>query len=272
LRVFEISDDAGATVIRWGDVAEISFGSNPEAEWRWLRKPPTSGETIACERQAEVFQQRCCGREVLHGSAVHLPWGILCVCGASGVGKSTLAVALSRHGYEIVADDDILLCEEAGTQRLLPNYLGSRLTKGSADLLGLKEQELSTDFPGSEKRIWPGSSWMPRSISEGETHSIWGIVILEADDGCHTAFERAKDTAAFEVLWRQIKYPWMSLSGWRLRQFGAITSLVRCSAVFRWRRKPAATLPFAMANNLLDILSAEQWDVGSTQRVEGSIA
>jgi hypothetical protein len=181
-------------------------------------------------------------------------------------------VALSRHGYEIVADDDILVCDESGAQRLLPNYLGSRLTKGSADLLGLKERELSADFPGSDKRIWPGSSWMPGSDPEAETHSIWGIVILEADNGCHTAFERAKDTAAFEVLWRQLKYPWMSLSDWRLRQFGVITSLARYSAVFRWRGNPAATSPFAMANNLLDFLSAEQSDLGSTQRLEGSIA
>jgi hypothetical protein len=147
---------------------------------------------------------------------------------------------------------------------------GSRLTKGSADLLGPKRT--STDFPGSEKRIWLESSWMPRFVPEAEAHSIWGIVILEADNGCHTAFERIKDTAAFEVLWRQIKYPWMSLSGWRLRQFGAITSLARHSAVFRCRRNPAATSPFAMANNLLDILSAERWDHRSTQRVEGSIA
>ena len=179
---------------------------------------------------------------------------------------------MSRHGCEIVADDDILLCEEAGSQRLVPNYLGSRLTKGSIDLLGLKEQELATDFPGSDKRIWPGSSRMPRSIPEAETHSIWGIVILEADNGCHTAFERVKNTAAFEVLWRQLKYPWMSLSDWRLRQFGVITSLLRCCAVFRWRGNPAATSPFAMAHSLLDILFAEQSDLGSTQRVEGSIA
>ena len=272
LKAFTISDDAGATVIRWGDVAEIAFDSNPGAGWRWLRKPPTSGEAIACERQADVFQYRCSGHEVLHGSAVHLPWGILCICGASGAGKSTLAVALSRHGYEIVADDDILVCEESGAQRLLPNYLGSRLTKGSADLLGVKEQELSADFPGSDKRIWLESSWMPRFVSEAETHSIWGIVILEADNGCHTAFERAKDTSAFEVLWRQLKYPWMRLSDWRLRQFGVITSLLRCSAVFRWRGNPAATSPFTRASNLLDFLSAEESELGSTQRVEGSIA
>ena len=215
------------------------------------------GEAIACGRQAEVFQYRCCGREVLHGSAVHLPWGILCICGASGVGKSTLAVALSRHGYEIVADDDILLCEEAGTQRLLPNYLGSRLTKGSADLLGLKQQELSTDFPGSDKRIWLESSWMPRFLPEAETHSIWGIVILEADNGCHTAFERAKDTAAFEVLWRQLKYPWIACpigaeAVWRDRE------PVNHCAVFRWKRKPAAAAPHVTARNLLDLISARQ--------------
>ena len=158
-----------------------------------MRKPLAPGEAIACERQAEVFQHRCSGREVLHGSAVHLPWGILCVCGESGVGKSTLAVALSRRAHAILADDDIVLCEEAGTQRLSPNYFGSRLTEKSADLLGLKEPgticRLSrlrqTDLAGIELDIVLASrrnachlgirhsrsgQWISRIVRAGEGH------------------------------------------------------------------------------------------------------
>ena len=49
------------------------------------------------------------------------PLGTLfCVCGESGVGKSTLAVALSRRAHAILAYDDIVICEEADTQRLSP--------------------------------------------------------------------------------------------------------------------------------------------------------
>ena len=170
--------------------------------WRWVRKPLAPAEAIACERQAEVFQHRCAGREVLHGSAVHLPWGILCVCGESGVGKSTLAVALSRRAHAILADDDIVICEEAGTQRLSPNYFGSRLTEKSAKLLRLENRELAAEFPGSDKWIWPrlNGTWSRVNGS----HAIWGFIILEAGTEPLGSFERAKDTAAFEILWRQI--------------------------------------------------------------------
>jgi len=62
--------------------------------------------------------------------------------------------------------------------------------------------------------------------------------------GCNTAFERAKDTAAFEVLWRQLKYPWMTLSDWRLRQFGVITSLLRCTRSLSLKKKPRRHVAF----------------------------
>ena len=45
------------------------------------------------------------GTEVLHASAVLGEAGVLALCGTSGTGKSTLAVALARRGYAIRADD-----------------------------------------------------------------------------------------------------------------------------------------------------------------------
>jgi hypothetical protein len=254
LEPFEISAGAGGLLIRWGDVAEIRFDSDPRAGWRWMKKPLAPADAIACERQAEVFQDRRAGREVLHGSAIHLPWGILCMCGASGVGKSTLAVALSQHGYEILADDDILVCEEAGAQRLSPNYSGSRLTEKSANLLRLTDCELAAEFPGSDKWIWPRLNGTSSCLNG--THAIWGFIILEAGTEPLESFERAKDAAAFEILWSQIKSPWMSLPGWRARQFRVIANLASRCAVFRWRRNPEAASPRAAAADLLDVLSA----------------
>jgi hypothetical protein len=251
----EISDGVGSFVIRWGNVAEIRFDSDPGAGWHWVRKPLAIADAIACERQAEVFRHRCAGREILHGSAVHLPWGILCVCGESGMGKSTLAVALSRRVHGILADDDIVLCDEAGIQRLSPNYSGNRLTKTSAKLLRLKDHDLTAEFPGSDKWIWPGPNRTSSRVSGSGTHSIWGFVILEAGVESLASFERAKDTAAFEILWSQIKFPWMSLPSWRARQFGVIANLASRCAVFRWRRNSESASPRAAAANLLDVLS-----------------
>src|SRR5262245_39831394 len=45
------------------------------------------------------------GTEVLHASAAIGPAGVVAFCGASGTGKSTLAMALARRGHAIWADD-----------------------------------------------------------------------------------------------------------------------------------------------------------------------
>jgi hypothetical protein len=49
------------------------------------------------------------GAEVLHASAVRMSRGVVALCGVSGAGKSTLAVALSRRGYPLWADDVVAL-------------------------------------------------------------------------------------------------------------------------------------------------------------------
>ena len=62
------------------------------------------------------------GREVLHASAVIGAEGVAALCGTSGTGKSTVAVALARRGYGIWADDAVAVdtagCEP--TAVLLP--------------------------------------------------------------------------------------------------------------------------------------------------------
>jgi hypothetical protein len=45
------------------------------------------------------------GCEILHASAVYSPSGVAALCGASLVGKSTLAFGLSRRGFALWGDD-----------------------------------------------------------------------------------------------------------------------------------------------------------------------
>jgi hypothetical protein len=49
------------------------------------------------------------GREVLHASAILTRGGVVGMCGKSGMGKSTLAYALARRGYQLWADDAVAL-------------------------------------------------------------------------------------------------------------------------------------------------------------------
>lgn len=170
------------------------------------------------------------------------------------MGKSTLAVALSERESVILADDDIVICEEAGNQRLLANYSGSRLTEKSRELLRLMGREFAAEFPGSDKWIWAGPNWMSPGVNE--TYPIWVFVILESTSGSFESFERTKDAAAFEALWGQVKFPWMSLPRWRARQFMTIANLANDSAVYRWKRDVEAASPSAMADELLEILTA----------------
>jgi hypothetical protein len=48
------------------------------------------------------------GREVLHASAVRAPRGVMAFCAAKTHGKSTLAFALGRRGFEPWADDAVV--------------------------------------------------------------------------------------------------------------------------------------------------------------------
>jgi hypothetical protein len=55
------------------------------------------------------------GLQVLHGSAVGSASGVHVFCGSSHAGKSTLAYALQRRGYQVWADDAVALTSRGET-------------------------------------------------------------------------------------------------------------------------------------------------------------
>jgi hypothetical protein len=63
------------------------------------------------------------GIQVLHGSAVRVKDGVVGLCGRSFTGKSTLAYALGVRGYEVWADDALLISTTAEPVKSLKSPL-----------------------------------------------------------------------------------------------------------------------------------------------------
>lgn len=76
------------------------------------------------------------GTEVLHASAVAGSAGVAALCGASGTGKSTIAVALARRGYAIWADDAVAVDMAEPEPTAIPLPFTVRLRADSARFLG----------------------------------------------------------------------------------------------------------------------------------------
>lgn len=101
----------------------------------------------------ELLERR--GRYSLHAAAMASADGtVTLLAGGSGAGKTTLALALLRHGWAFLADDTVFLGagEAAG-----PTVLGFAdevdVGDGTADLLpGLHDLLAGTSIPGREKR------------------------------------------------------------------------------------------------------------------------
>ncbi len=77
------------------------------------------------------------GTEVLHASAVVGVAGVAALCGESGTGKSTIAVALARGGYTIWADDAVAVDTAEPAPTAVPLPFAVRLRADSARFLGL---------------------------------------------------------------------------------------------------------------------------------------
>ncbi len=86
------------------------------------------------------------GQEVLHASAVRLPHGVLALCAASEMGKSTLAYGLSRRGFPLWADDALAFDTSGRYVSALPLPFNIRLRPASASFFGVDGHARTTPF------------------------------------------------------------------------------------------------------------------------------
>lgn len=91
-----------------------------------------------------VLQVR--GFEALHASAISSSAGTTAFCGVSGVGKSTLAFALSRRGYRHWADDAVVFTIEGTSALAVPIPFTSRLRASAMMHFGTRPERRSTSL------------------------------------------------------------------------------------------------------------------------------
>jgi hypothetical protein len=90
------------------------------------------------------------GSGVLHASAVAESGGVHVFCGASRSGKSTIAFALSRRGFEVWADDAVSFAADDGAAIAVPLPFALRLRHDVADFFGIPTQSDSSFSRKSE--------------------------------------------------------------------------------------------------------------------------
>jgi hypothetical protein len=171
----------------------VTFSFETDArEVRALAHPPARPEAIQ-----EVFGHsvlplvlQALGTEVLHASAVVTSRGVVAFCGASGIGKSTVAYGLHRRGYPLRADDAVALRPSAVAVEVIPLPFDVRLRPAAALFFGHGAR--STRLAGAPALA---------VREDGEPARLAAVCILErVSDAGGTAVELLRPSAAFAAL------------------------------------------------------------------------
>jgi len=143
----------GGYVFRFPDLADFLVSQDAN-HVRCLPCPNTPVETIRHLFLDQIVPIVLSGNGslVLHGSAVSTPHGAIAFVGATGQGKSTLALSLSESGGSVLTDDCLLLKEENGRLLAIPSYPGMRIWPDTVDALFGQEPPLAEVAHYTEKK------------------------------------------------------------------------------------------------------------------------
>jgi hypothetical protein len=112
------------------------------------------------------------GYEALHAGVVASPGGVVAVAGPSGSGKSTLVLELLRRGWQLFADDALVLESVEGEVRAHP---------------GTPHMNLDVDLPdgfdpttvGRTLGVLAGERWLAAHASAAEPRPVRIVCLLE---------------------------------------------------------------------------------------------
>ena len=155
--------------IRVPDVADFSWMTASDV----IAAKPHAGAVVELVEDAiqgiatPLFLQTEMAYEVLHASAIATDAGVVCFCGASGYGKSTVAQGLALRGHALWADDLVALRVAPG--RVQATVLPFRQNVRSA----------SRSFFQTDKR---DASFAPHKVTAWSTRRVHALFVLDPVD------------------------------------------------------------------------------------------
>lgn len=116
----------------------------------------------------------------IHGSAVNMNGCGVLFTGISGAGKSTIAAALCKQGYLLLADDVSVLTWAQGRYQVQPAYPQQKLWPDSAAMLGIDITAASQVVQSESKRAVPVAECFGRQ--QVPIKVIYEIVVQPCND------------------------------------------------------------------------------------------
>ena len=202
---------------------------------------------------AVLLQQR--GRVVLHASAVAVGDRAMLFCGASGMGKSTMAAMLSERGYPLLNDDVCNLSPDAeGRYSVYPDGRMLKLWSRSVDYL----QWTATD--DARVRHDAEKFYMAPAHVDLKPRMVGGVYMLHgAEAGAAPVVERLNSAESMSLLTVNAYRPTLVRAMEMLPVYFAASAAIQGHAgVFRLSRP----MDFSRAAESLDALEAHWAEIG----------
>lgn len=205
----------------------LSPGTSPSG-WSIRENGEPIGEFCPTGRLAETLERRITARAIdrqggwilLHAAAAAFRSGSVVLPGASGAGKTTLALALRERGAKILGDDIVQLHPVRGTIRAYPRSF--LLKEGSGD------RDTRDGDPRMNVRLAAYRD-VQGAPETGEDLPVGWIVFPERRGGASGVLVPCAET---EALARMLGLAGRGSTG-RKETFGALAALVRGSACYR---------------------------------------
>jgi hypothetical protein len=173
------------------------------------------------------------GLLVLHASAVLMAGGAVAFLGDSGEGKSTMAGAMHRAGYAVLADDMVAIDLAGERPALLPGFSRVKLWPAAAARMGYDPATLKEFDAEDERREWRASG-----VDDGGALPIHGLYFLES--GRSLLLERLSMQASFaQLLHNSYAVGLLGVSGASARHFHQCARVAEGVGAFRLRRRRA---------------------------------
>jgi hypothetical protein len=169
--------------------------------------------------QAVLWHQR--GLLPLHASVVRVNGGAVALAGPSGVGKSTLAAALSARGHHVMADDICIVDATDGCE-VLPSTPRLRLWRDALLHFGIAVEGLPRALSRSEKYLVEGGEW-----GETEPQRLAAVVLLSRQASNAVTIERLRGARTItELLGVVLRLPAARALGLEPAVFTGLTKLM----------------------------------------------